>query len=135
MADHVSTVSGIYQAFGTGDVGWILDQLADDVAWEHGIRDTGLPWLVPGTGKDHVLSFFQALGSGVAFDVFEPGPICDGGDTVIAAVREAGTVLATGRRIEEDVFVHIWKFGADGKITSFRHVGDFARHELAALSD
>jgi hypothetical protein len=28
--------------------------------------------------------------------------------------------------------VHIWKFAADGKITSFRHVGDLARHELAA---
>ena len=135
MADHVSTVSGVYQAFGTGDVAWILDQLADDVAWDHGIRDTGLPWLVPGAGKDHVLSFFQALGTGVAFDLFEPGPICDGGDTVICAVREAGTVLATGRRIEEDVFVHIWTFGADGKITSFRHVGDLARHELAAASD
>ena len=90
MADHVSTVSGIYQAFGTGDVAWILDQLADDVAWDHGLRDTGLPWLAPGTGKDHVLSFFQALGAGVTFDVFVPGPICDGGDTVIAAVREAG---------------------------------------------
>ncbi len=132
MADHVSTVGGVYQAFGTGDVAWILDQLADDVAWDHGIRDTGLPWLVPGTGKDHVLSFFQALGSGVTFDVFEPGPICEGGDTVIVAVREAGTVLSTGRRIEEDIFVHIWTFGADGKITSFRHVGDLARHELAA---
>jgi len=39
MADHVSTVNGIYQAFGTGDVGWILDQLADDVAWDHGLGD------------------------------------------------------------------------------------------------
>ena len=102
------------------------------MAWDHGIRDTGLSWFVPGTGKDHVLSFFQALGSSVSFDVFEPGPICEGGDTVIVAVREAGTVLATGRRIEEDIFVHIWTLGADGKITSFRQVGDLARHELAA---
>ena len=103
MADHVSTVCGIYQAFGTGDVAWILDQLADDVAWDQASATPVCRGWSPGTGKDHVLSFFQALGAGVAFDVFVPGPICEGGDTVIAAVREAGTVLATGRRIEEDI--------------------------------
>lgn len=39
------TVIGIYEAFGRGDVPWILDRLDDDVEWEPGIRDTGLPYL------------------------------------------------------------------------------------------
>jgi uncharacterized protein len=131
MADHVATVLDIYHAFGRGDVPTILDHLDDDVQWDHGVRTTALPWLVPGTGKDHVVAFLQALAAGLEFTVFEPGTPCEGGDVVMVAVREEARALATGRTIEEDLYVHIWTFGPDGRVTSFRHVGDWARQEAA----
>ena len=34
MSDHIATVSAIYEAFGRGDVGAIMERLADDVRWE-----------------------------------------------------------------------------------------------------
>jgi hypothetical protein len=34
--------------------------------------------------------------------------------------------------VEEDLYVHIWTFGPDGRVTAFRHVGDWARQEAAA---
>lgn len=45
---NAGTVMSIYEAFGRGDVPSILATLADDVAWDHGVRDAGLPWIVAG---------------------------------------------------------------------------------------
>ena len=132
MSSNAETVMGMYEAFGRGDVAHILEQMTDDVQWDHGLRDTGLPYLQPGSGKDHVVAFFGALGANVEFTTFEPGQPCASDDTVMVAIREIGRNLTTGAPIEEDLYVHIWTFDADGKVVSFRHVGDLARHEAAA---
>ena len=131
---QVATVMAIYEAFGRGDVPAILEQMADDVKWDQGIRDTGLPWLVQGEGPAHVARFFEALGGGMTFTRFEPTAVCtsDDGRTVMVSIVEGATNLATGKAVEEDVFVHIWTFGDDGKITAFRHVGDWERQAAAA---
>ena len=128
---HLEAVQSIYAAFGRGDVAFILDQLDDDVSWDEGVRETQVPWLQPGRGKDHVLAFFGAVGQGIQFSTFELESVAASGDVVIAVVREAGTNLATGRPIEEDLFVHYWTFGPAGKIVSMRHIGDFARQEAS----
>jgi uncharacterized protein len=130
--DHATTVGAIYAAFGRGDVPFIIDQLADDVEWEQGIRDTELPWLQPGVGKDHVLAFFGALGGGLQFTTFEPLTIAQAGDDVVAVIREAAIALATGLPVEPDLYAHVWRFGPDGKVVSFRHIGDWHRQEAAA---
>lgn len=132
MGTNADTVMGMYAAFGRGDVEHILGQMRDDVRWDQGLRDTGLDYLVPGSGKDHVARFFGALAGSVEFTLFEPGTPCEGGDTVMVAVREVARNLGTGAEIPEDVFVHIWTFDGDGKVASFRHVGDLATHEAAA---
>ena len=127
---HVGTVAEIYGAFGRGDVPFIMSCLADDIAWDQGVRATDLPWAQPGTGKQHVVAFFTALGEGLAFSTFEPQVIAADGDNVVSVVREVGTIVSTGKPIEEDLFVHLWKFNDDGKVASFRHIGDWARHEI-----
>lgn len=132
MSKNIDTVMGIYAAFGTGDVGHIIAQLADDVSWDEGIRHTGLPYLVPGRGKDHAASFFGALAANVEFTTFEPAAPCESDDVVMVAIREAGRNLTTGMPIAEDISVHIWTFDEDGQVAKFRHVGDFANHEHAA---
>lgn len=132
MASNTETVLGIYAAFGRGDVAHILDQMSDDVAWDEGIRQTDVAYLAPGRGKDHVMSFFQALGSNLEFTHFEPGQPCGSGDVVMVPVQEAGRNLVTGATLRQDTFVHIWTFDDNGKVAAFRHVGDFAIHEAAA---
>jgi ketosteroid isomerase-like protein len=129
--DLAGVVGSIYAAFGRGDVPFILDQLAADVEWEPGIRATDVPWLQPGTGAAHVAAFFTALGESVDFQDFEPVTIAASGNEVVSVIREAATVRRTGKAIPEDLYVHFWRFGADGKVTSFRHIGDWHRHEVA----
>lgn len=135
MTDHarnLATVNAVYSAFGRGDVAAILDHMADDVAWDHGIRDTQIPYLQPGTGKEHVAAFFAAVGSNLEFTTFEPLVMCTADDTVMVALREAGRNVVTGAPLPEDTAVHIFTFGPDGTIVAFRHVGDWAAHEAAA---
>ena len=134
MHNNTDTVMGIYAAFGRGDVAHILDQLSDDIRWDDGIRVTSVPYLQPGVGKQHVVEFFTALAQSLEFTTFEPGTPCSCVDTVMVAVRECATNLATGAALGEDTYVHIWTFGTDGKVAAFRHVGDWARHEAAATA-
>ncbi len=132
MQDNTGTILGIYEAFGRGDVEHILGQLGDDVSWDEGIRQTDLPYLQPRRGKAAVVDFFGALAENLEFTTFEPQTPCTAADTVMVAVREAGRNLLTGAPIPDDLSVHIWRFGADGKVSSFRHVLDLAAHEKAA---
>ena len=130
MAGNVETVAAIYDAFGRGDVPAILDRLADDVQWEQGIRATAIPYYVPGVGKEHVVSFFQNLAANLDLLHFEPLAICDGGDIVTVPIRYAGRVIGGGE-IAMDMECHVWRFGADGKVTAFNHVLDLAVQEQA----
>jgi quercetin dioxygenase-like cupin family protein len=131
MADNMGTVAEIYEAFGRGDVASIIDQLDDDVSWDEGIRDTGVPYLLPGRGKQHVAAFFERAAQTLEFTQFDVGPLCDGGDVVMVPVRQAGRIIGAGEIAPNDE-AHVWRFGPDGKVTSFRHIGDWSLHEGAA---
>ena len=128
---HVETVAEMYAAFGRGDVGSILDHIADDVVWEDRSDDHGVPWLTPGTGKEHVVRFFETIGAALEFKHFAPIAITGGGEVVLALIEAEVVVRDTGGVID-DLEVHVWTFGDDGKVRSFRHVTDTAQH-LRAL--
>lgn len=130
-ATNVATVAGVYEAFGRGDVGWILDRLDDDVEWEQGVRDTGLPYLRPRRGKAEVAEFFPALFATLELTHFEPEAICDGGDVVMASVRHAGRIVGGGE-VSMTQEAHEWRFTPGGAIRSFRHLFDIGVHERAA---
>ena len=117
---HVQTVREMYAAFGRGDVPAILAHLADNVEWEYAGASTDVPWLQPRRGRAQVAEFFQAL---TLMDIhqFQPKALLEGDGLVVALFALEATVKATGRRIVEDDEVHIWYFGADGKVTRFRH--------------
>lgn len=133
MVDHAATVAAIYEAFGRGDVDAILEHLDDDVEWEVGIRDTGLDHLRERRGKAEVRKFFPALAATLTLTHFEPLALCVGGDYVTVPVRHAGDIVGGGV-VPMTTEVHIWRFGADGKVVEFRHVFDFSIHEHAAAS-
>jgi ketosteroid isomerase-like protein len=130
MSENVGTVAAIYEAFGRGDVPAILDRLCDDVQWEQGIRETAIPYYVPGIGKEHVVSFFQNLAATLDLSHFEPLAICDGGDIVTVPIRYAGRIIGGGE-IPMDIECHVWRFAPDGKVAAFNHVLDLTNQERA----
>ena len=126
---NLSTVQAIYEAFGQGNVPAILEHLADDVDWERGAKDHGVPWLKPGVGKAHVGKFFESIG---AFQMtkFAPTNMLEGGHQVVAIIDVELTVDATGKSVS-DQELHLWMFGPDGNVVAFRHVVDTAQHIAA----
>jgi ketosteroid isomerase-like protein len=126
---NVETVQAIYAAFGRGDIPFILEQLADDVRWEDGAADHGVPWLKPGVGRDHVVGFFTALGD-IEFRGFDVTNVIGDGDVVVALIDLKATYKVTGRAFD-GLEVHVWRFGPDGKATSFNHVVDTHQVVLA----
>jgi uncharacterized protein len=129
---NTATVLAVYDAFGRGDVPFILDQLADDVVWEEGMPANEVPWLQPGTGKGHVTSFFQALAENLEFESFEPRDALVGGDTVAVTVYYTGRGKQTGVAGAESPEVHLWRFDESGKVRAFRHVVDMTVHRRMA---
>lgn len=127
---NLEIVQGIYEAFGKGNIPAIIDRLHDDVEWESEARDHGVPWLKPGRGKKHAMSFFETLG-GIEFHSFEPLSLLSGGDQVAAVCRLDATYRRTGRRLR-DVEVHLWTFDGQGRVVRFRHFVDTLAHAEAA---
>lgn len=135
MSTNIDTVLAIYDAFGRGDVATILGYLDDDVEWDLAARETPVPYLQAGHGKDHVLSFFGKLAATFNITSFAPGTPCAGGDLVLVPIVIAGNIVGGGD-IPSNLEAHMWRFGTDGKVVGFDHIGDFAIHEdaLAAVN-
>jgi ketosteroid isomerase-like protein len=126
---NVQTVQEIYAAFGRGDVPAILSMLADAVEWDSDSAGD-VPFAVPRRGRDAVGGFFEALGA-AEFTKFEPTAMLESGNTVVALLDVDFTVKATGKQVKQLDEVHIWRFGPDGKVVSFRHRVDTHAQYLA----
>lgn len=129
MATNMEAVQAMYRSFDEGDVPAILARLSPDIEWEHDSVDHGVPWLQPRRGLAQVEGFFRELGS-LDFRRFEPRSFLASGDQVAAVIAVELASKATGRAIR-DLEMHLWTFGADGKVVRFRHFADTHQHLLA----
>lgn len=120
MTDNVARTRAVFDAFARGDVAFILDQLADDVAWEYGRVSNGVPWYQNRRGRAGAAEFFQSLAA-VEFHVFAPTRFVGDGDLVIVLLDSDYTVRATGRRVVYQDAVMLWRFDDAGRITHFAH--------------
>lgn len=134
MADNTATVMAMYEAFGRGDVPAILEHIADDIEWERGAQDCGVPWLEPGRGRDHVAAFFEKVGANLDFKRFEPAGLAVGDGVVLAFINADALVVPTGKHLIEEPEIHAWWFDDDGKVSAFRHYVDTPRHIEAFTS-
>lgn len=118
---NTAQVTKIFEAFGRGDIAFILDQCADDVRFTSHL-DPVVPWAGEFLGKENVMSFFQALGGAVEVGEHPVKSLVAQGDTVVATgdvsyrVRESGKAGASA-------WVYIWKL-ADGKVQSYDQFND-----------
>src|SRR5258707_6640759 len=92
---NIDTVRKIYESFSRGDVPAVLERLSDDVNWELGASDHGIPWLEPGRGRQHVARFFETL-RGFDINKFEILSVMREGDWVVAIADIDHTWRATG---------------------------------------
>ena len=118
---NVAAITKIYDAFGKGDIPYIIDQLSDDVHWMTHIEPI-VPWSGDRSGKTNVPSFFQAIDDSVDVLSFTPGDFVAEGDTVVSFGSFGCRVTATGKSATT-AWVFIWKL-RDGLVTSYEQFHD-----------
>jgi hypothetical protein len=127
------SVQKIYEAFGRGDVGVIIDLMSDDVAWEgwadNSAQIAGVPWLRSRRGKSGVAEFFELVGEFQIHDFTVLSIMAN--DRQVAAEFVIDATPPGGRRYRDEE-MHLWSFGDDGKVTRLRHYTDTAKHIAAA---
>jgi uncharacterized protein len=129
--EPTAVVQDIYAAFARGDVEAILGHLSDDVAWEPGMAEHGVPWLRPGHGRDAVRQFFRTVAEHLDFRVFEPAVVLTGDGHVAVVIDHEVAVRSTGAVIR-DREIHLWTFDDTGRVTALRHFLDTHQHLLAS---
>ena len=131
MSANVQTVQAIYAAFGRGDVPTLLSYVSPDVEWEHDGMDHGVPWLKPGRGHAHVVAFLGELAKALDFKVFAPRDFLEGAG-LVAVTLDLEVVSKVNGYVDRELEMHLWTFGADGKVTRFKHLCDTHQHVRAA---
>jgi uncharacterized protein len=125
--DNLKTVQTVYEAFGRGDIGAILDVVTDDVDWAAETTSTVAPWYGIRHGKDEVAAFFAAFGSTMEVKEFTPVAYATNDTDVLTVVRFRVKANATGREAAMDLHHH-FEF-RDGKISYYRGTEDTAQTE------
>ncbi len=123
--DNMKTIVAIYEAFGRGDVGAILDALTDDIDWAADTSSTAAPWYGVRRGKQEVGSFFEAFGSSMDVEEFTPLTYATNDDSVLAVVRCRAKSRATGKSIDMNLH-HYFRFTGE-KVSYYRGTEDTAQ--------
>jgi len=121
VEENVRAVEAIFEAFGRGDIAYILDQLTDDVHWVAHL-DPSVPWSGDYSGKANVPSFFQALGSSVDVSSHPVNQLVAQDDTVVAMGDVSFSARSTGNASSSS-WVYIWKL-ANGQVHSYDQFND-----------
>jgi uncharacterized protein len=118
MSDSkIATIQSVYEAFGRGDVGHILDQVTDDVDWASCPESNTAPWHGVYAGKAELPNFFKGLGELEITD-FTPLSFGSNETDVMVVIHWEATAPETGKSVAMDIH-HWWRF-RDGKICFYR---------------
>jgi ketosteroid isomerase-like protein len=129
LVNNATTVSKLYEAFGRGDIPYILSHVANDCKWT-GAGEGSLPQGGTYIGKE-ALNFFIKLNESVEFTAFNPLSVNNINDNeVIAFGNMSGKSKATGKQSSSDWAMH-WKFNDDGKVIYFQDFFDTAAAYVA----
>ncbi len=127
--NYAATVAALYEAFGRGDIPFIIDHIADNCVWI-GTGEGAIPSGGTYKGKDAV-NFFIRLGESVDMTSFNIISISNINDAeVVSFGNMAGNSKATGKVSSSDWAMH-WKFNADGKVVYFHDFHDTAAGYIA----
>lgn len=126
--NNLETVKAIYEAFGKGDIPFILSCLDETVAWEkwdgNFAQKSGVPYMRERNSIAGVAEFFGEVGKlGVK-------------SSNVLSIMDGGNKFAVEFEIETERFgyeeeMHLWTFNEKGKVIGFRHYLDTAKHIAA----
>jgi ketosteroid isomerase-like protein len=123
--DKIKIITQVYEAFGRGDVGAILDAVSDDVDWAAETTSDAAPWYGVRHGKDEVAGFFSAFGSTMEVEEFTPVSLAANDTDVLTVVRFRARSRSTGKTAAMNLH-HFFRF-RDGKIAYYRGTEDTAQ--------
>lgn len=122
----VEIVSGLYEAFGRGDVPTVLGGMDPGIRWHEA---EGNPYMPSGealVGPDAILNnLFVRLGEDWDGFAVHPNSFHDAGDVVVVEARYSGRHNGTGQELDAQV-CHVWTL-KDGKIARFQQYVDTAK--------
>ena len=119
--ENVEQVGAIFEAFGRGDIPFILDSLTNDARFVSYL-DPIVPWAGEFVGKERITAFFQALGGAVEVTGHPVDAIVADGETVFSRGSVTFNVRATGKA-GSSTWVYIWKL-RNGQISSYEQFND-----------
>jgi len=129
MGANGDIIKGVYAAFAKGDVPAVLGTFDGGIVWSEaeGHRfAAGNPYVGPNT---ILMSVLMPLIAQVDGFTVTPSNVIDGGDHVAVEGRYAGTVNATGARLDAQ-FMHVFELRG-GKVVRFQQYTDTAQWSKA----
>lgn len=131
-AANLAVVGGIYEAFGRGDIDFILDQIAEDCAWEswldnHG-QQAGIPPMKPRQGRAGVAEFFAYVGT-MQIQDFQVLDMLASDRQVVVEVQISIAMADGGSVTDEEL--HLYSLNDAGKVNRMRHYVDTAKQVKA----
>ena len=131
-AANLAVVGGIYEAFGRGDIDFILDQIAEDCAWEswldnHG-QKAGLPPMSPRRGRGGVAEFFDYVAT-MQIQDFQVLDMLASDRQVVVEVQISIAMPDGGSLTDEEL--HLYSLNDERRINRMRHYIDTAKQTKA----
>jgi uncharacterized protein len=122
--ENIRTIEAVYDAFGRGDVAFILSCVTDDVDWASESASDAAPWYGTHKGTSGVSSFFTAFAAAMEVEDFTPLTFAANDDDVLTVVRFRTRSRETGKIASMQL--HHWFRFRDGKIAYYRGSEDTA---------
>lgn len=126
---HVTTVKGMYEAFGKGDIPTVLAALDPKIEWweaENFIYADQNPYV----GPEGVLTgVFMRIAQDWDNFVVTPDAVLDAGDIAVGHGYYSGVYKKTGTAVKAQ-FAHMFTF-RDGKVIKFQQYTDTAQFQRA----
>lgn len=120
MGANAERARAMYDAFAAGDVTSVLAAFDDEIDWQ---EPDGLPFenqVGPQAVAENIFGPLLAQVDNFRLDVRE---LADSGDIVTAIGTYHGEGVSNGVELDAE-FVHVLRYGSDGKLTGFRTYTD-----------
>ena len=123
---NVNIISGLYAAFGRGDIASVLESLHPEVSWHEAEGSPYHPGPNGWTGPDAIVAnLFTKMGDDWAEFTIHPMQLHEAGDLVVTEGRYSGQHKVTGKTLDCQV-CHIWTLQG-GKVARFQQYVDTAQ--------
>jgi ketosteroid isomerase-like protein len=132
---NIQVIKDCYQAFGRGDLPFILERVSLVQFERWGVVADGTwraPWHQPATSRQEVQKYFEAVLGAMEPLRFEPSLFAAAGDTVYATVHMEYKVRANGKILVMPDVVHKFKL-LDGRIVGVR-ISEDTEHTREVLA-